>query len=268
MNKLIITRYSAKALFILIVVVSLSSCTFLKGDTVDTGGGYGGTVPADDYPEPSGAMPDDGDCCISAEDDPVKEHVWQNLLSYGEEYSGYGAYTYVLVGRGEKNEKSSALYFKLVEAILDSTSSASSVKHIPREYLNIFVIPVKIGSNQYSYEPNYDLSKALLTTLSIVSIDVFSRPGPYLITLLKPISNEENEMADILYIDLTTMHPASIPEVVRAYKNTVIHDDYSGIEELRSIRITILNLALVAEESIGFARAAYSDLKKSFSEPE
>jgi len=194
-------------------------------------------------------------------------HVWQYLYRYGGEQSGYGTYSYVLVGRDENDETASSLYLELVKAIRGSTASAEDVAgHVPRAQLNVFLIPATGDREAESHEPDYELSKLLLASLSAASPLTFSRPGPYMITLYKPISfGQGDEVANILYFDFTNMPPAAIPEIVRTYKEHILDEDLDGIEKLRSLRLSLLKIALVAEDSIGFAQVAYAALRSAFS---
>ena len=119
-------------------------------------------------------------------------------------------------------------------------------------HFNLFLIPATDNMSVASHKPNYELSKLLLSALSTASPLKFSRPGPYIITLYQHISfGKQDDVADILYIDLTNMHPVAIPEVVRTYKNKMLDENLSGIEKLRSLRLSILNIALITEDNIG-----------------
>lgn len=199
---------------------------------------------------------------------PPTGHVWQYLCSYGDEDYGYATYSYVLVGRDESNQDATSLYFELVKAIQGSTVEADRIpEDASTVHFNLFLIPATDIMSVASHKPNYELSKLLLSALSTSSPLKFSRPGPYIITLYQPISfGHQDNVADILYIDLTNMHPVAIPEVVRTYKNKILDENLSGIEKLRSLRLSILNIALITEDSIGFARAAYAELRSAFSE--
>lgn len=199
---------------------------------------------------------------------PPTGHVWQYLFFYGDEDYGYGTYSYVLVGRDESNQDATSLYFELVKAIQGSTVEADRMpEDASMGHFNLFLIPATDIMGVASHKPNYELSKLLLSALSTSSPLKFSRPGPYIITLYQPISfGHQDDVADILYIDLTNMHPVAIPEVVRTYKNKILDENLNGIEKLRSLRLSILNIALIAEDSIGFARAAYAELRSAFSE--
>lgn len=199
---------------------------------------------------------------------PPTGHVWQYLFSYGDEDYGYATYSYVLVGRDESNQEATSLYFELVKAIQGSTVEADRMtEDASMGNFNLFLIPATDIMGVASHKPNYGLSKLLLSALSTSSPLKFSRPGPYIITLYQPISfGHQDDVADILYIDLTNMHTVAIPEVVRTYKNKILDENLSGIEKLRSLRLSILNIALITEDSIGFARAAYAELRSAFSE--
>ncbi|WP_342866455.1 hypothetical protein [Pseudoalteromonas fuliginea] len=189
-------------------------------------------------------------------------HVWQYLHFYGGEELGYATYSYVLVGRDHSNQKSTSLYYDLIKAIQASTVNAESLKDIvSMSSLNLFIIP-KSGD-----EPDYELSKSLLASLSTTSPLNFSRPGPYIITLYQPISIDNGDkIADILYIDLTDVHRKAIPEIVRTYREQVIDEELDGIEKLKSLRLSLLNIALHTEDSIGFAKSAYAGMRSAFSE--
>jgi len=212
-------------------------------------------------------------CSLFSEREPISYkfllpggHLWQYLYSYGDEEYGYATYSYVLVGRSESNQEAKSLYLELVKAIQGSTVEADRMpQNTSIENFNLFLIPTTKIMEDGSHKPNYELSKLLLTALSTSSPLKFSRPGPYIITLYKPISfSNKDDVADMLYIDLTSMHPVAIPEVVRTYKNKILDENLSGIEKLNSLRLSILNIALISEDSIGFARTAYAKLRSVF----
>lgn len=195
-------------------------------------------------------------------------HAWQYLYSYGDEGAGYATYSYVLVGRDHNNQKTMSLYYELVKAIKVSGVSAESLLgHVPSGSLNLFIIPVTSRSGAGDEEPNYQLSKMLLAVLSATSPLKFSRPGSYIITLYLPIgAGGDDKVADILYVDLTGAHPKAIPEIVRTYSEAVIDKKLSGVENLNSLRLSLLNMALHTEDSIGFAKSAYASMRGSFAE--
>lgn len=189
------------------------------------------------------------------------EHVWQYLTVYGEEEPDYATYSYVLVGRDHSNEKSTSLYYDLIKAIQASTVNIETLNDIvSRNALNLFIIP-KSGT-----EPDYELSKSLLASLSTASPLKFSRPGPYIITLYRPISsiNSDDKISEVLYIDLTDAHLKAIPEIVRTYREQVMDEELEGVEKLKSLRLSLLNIGLQIEDSIGFAKSAYAGMRSAF----
>jgi hypothetical protein len=195
-------------------------------------------------------------------------HAWQYLHSYGDEETGYATYSYVLVGRDHNKQKSTLLYYELIKAIQASTVNAEELRdYVPSRLLNLFIIPVANTNSVSNKEPNYRLSKSLLVAMSTTSPLKFSRPGPYIITLHLPIGTEnDDKMADILYVDLTDAHPKAIPEIVRTYSEKVIDNELHGIEKLDSLRLSLLNIALHTEDSIGFAKSAYASMRSAFIE--
>ena len=203
----------------------------------------------------------------STDNEAPSAHAWQYLYSYGDEGAGYATYSYVLVGRDHNNQGSMSLYYELIKAIQASTANAEDLLgHVSSRSLNLFIIPVASGSDG-SKEPNYKLSKSLLAVLSATSPLKSSRPGPYIITLYLPIgAGGDDKVADILYVDLTDAHPKAIPEIVRTYSEAVVDKKLSGVVNLNSLRLSLLSMALHAEDSIGFAKSAYASMRSSFAE--
>lgn len=159
-------------------------------------------------------------------------------------------------------------YFELVNSIQSSTNRADSIPaSVSKANFNLFVIPAKSISGRATPNPHFELSKLLLTALSTSAPLSFSRPGPYIITLYQPISfGQQGDTADIFYVDLTSIHPAAIPEILHTYKSHVLDERLNGVQKLQSFRLSLLNAALIAEESIGFAKIAYAELQNAFSE--
>ena len=181
-------------------------------------------------------------------------HVWEYLHSLGTEHSGYATYSYILSGRN-----GSERYADLVRLIQRSTAEASELEDIllPEE-LNIFLIPALNTGNATGNSPDLRFSQQVLTVLSARSPLDFNRPGPYIVTLYHPLGQytRRDQIVDILYVDLTNIHPGAVAEVVRTYKQTVLKKELRGQEKLRSLRLSLLKFAFLAEDSIGFARTA------------
>lgn len=220
---------------------------------------FGTTIP--EKPGPAGPEP------ILIPKGVPSSHTWQYLYPYEDEKPGYATYSYILAGRSEYNQQATSLYDELIKAILGSTPSATDLaKHdIPKSRLNLFLIPVVESNSATHAEPDYKRSMALLAALSAASPLNLSGPGPYIITLYQPISAENtNDTLNILYADLSSTHIKAIPEIVRTYKRIVVEEKPNGIEKMNPLHLSLLNAALLTEDSIEFAKAAYAKIRNAF----
>ncbi len=199
---------------------------------------------------------------------PKRVFSWQNLYLLNDENYGYATYSYVLTGKSSVNQVEKTRYIKLIEAVKGQSSSDQLIKSSQRGFYNLFLIPSVKKPNTAHSEPDYRLSKKLLDNISIKATKhLFNQSGPYIITLYKPVGEGNPEtIADILYTDLTKVHPAAFPEFVRAYKSHISSEQIQGIERLKSFRANLLNLMLITEECTGFAKVAYAELQSSFSQ--
>jgi hypothetical protein len=193
-------------------------------------------------------------------------HVWEYLSHFGAEPEKYATYSYVVTGRNGGDK-----YIELVNSIQGSTASAKKMEEerilIPEE-MNIFLIPaINTDADKAAHRPDYEVSKKILTVLSARSKLNADRPGPYIITMYQPISSlkKGNTVTDLLYVDLTNSSKGAIAEVVRVYKQTVLNKRLNGTDKLYSLRLSLLNLAFMTEESIGFAKTASASLDTVFS---
>lgn len=192
-------------------------------------------------------------------------NVWGYIKKFGSEPKNYATYSYVLTGRNGGDK-----YTELVNSIQISTATASEMaesKKLQPEELNIFLIPAVNNTDFSAYKPDYEVSKSLLAVIDARSKLSFDRPGPYIITLYQPISTlqKNNPVVDMLYVDLTNINKGVIAELVRTYKQAVLNEKLDGLNKLSSLRLSLLNLAFMTEESIGFAKTASASLDPVFS---
>lgn len=199
---------------------------------------------------------------------PKRVFSWQYLYLLNGEKSGYATYSYVLTGRSAITQNEKMRYLRLIDAVKGRSTPDKLIKSSLRGFYNLFLIPSVKKTNTVNEEPDYGLSKQLLDNISIkLPKALFNQGGPYIITLYKPVGEgNPDTIADILYADLTKVHPTAFPEVVRAYKSHVSGEQIHGIEKLKSLRANLLNLMLITEECIGFAKVAYAELQRSFSQ--
>jgi hypothetical protein len=191
-------------------------------------------------------------------------HVWARLGGYGEEEEGYATYTYVLIGRDKSHNATWHRYNTLITAVKSSTAESSPTT-ADKSLLNLFLIPVSAGEGLNAAAPNDKLSIELLTALSTAFPGKFENPGPYLITLYKPIRyGRPGQIADILFVDLSKMHEKAIQEVVRSYKTKIIESKFQGKQKLEQLGLSLLNGAFTFEDSYGFVKIAFAELQKAW----
>ncbi len=186
-------------------------------------------------------------------------HAWSYLREYGDEPENYATYSYILVGRTYQESETVRNFYSLIQAVQGSTSSTGEIfADIPSWVINIFLIPADKNQNL----PDTNLAKSYVSALE-ASHEKFQRPGPFIVTLLEPISSPSN-MKDMLIVDLTDVHEGAFKEVVGVFKDQVMSDQISGTEVLQSFKISLLNMAFIIEDSIHFASTAYGQMKAIF----
>ncbi|MBI4619637.1 MAG: hypothetical protein HY739_05695 [Desulfobacterales bacterium] len=196
-----------------------------------------------------------------------RSHLWDALYGANKEPSGYAMYTYVLINRSKADMAAWNRYEKLVESIKLSTSAVGNYSPgFNRSLYNLFLIPHKDKGHQPSESLNDILSKSILTSIAAASVQkqklrelINTNPGPFLISAAKPISNEKiNKNIEILYVDLTRTNLDAMPEVVAAYKKRLSSDSIEGLERFNSIRLSLLNFILDADDYISIVKVAYA----------
>ena len=134
-----------------------------------------------------------------------------------------------------------------------------------RSLYNLFLIPYEYKKDENAESLNCILSKSILTSIA-ASVQkqelrelINTNPGPFLVSSTEPIS-DKNYSADteMLYYDLTRTNVDAIAEVVAIYKNRLTSDEIQGIERFKSIKISILNLMLDADDYINIVKVAYA----------
>jgi len=203
----------------------------------------------------------------------LQEHAWELLTNMDSEESGYGMYTYVLFGHrpdlpGTIQTETIERYKKLLEAIAKTTLWAKDLEEFTKEETHLFYIPA-IAKGKEITLPNYNstLSLRYIATLRrMIKKDnpdlanrLTARPGPFLISALKPIGKIDTVQTDLLYADLSKTNPAAMGEVVAAYKHRISSKSVSQIERFNPFRLSLLNLILNADDNVVLVKAALAD---------
>jgi hypothetical protein len=163
----------------------------------------------------------------------ITDRVYELITLRRPVAAGYGAYTYVLFPfhvTGDLSRDVRERYQALLTAIAQSTAGASMGK-TPRSRSNLFCIPTIKGGGGTSIDlAGYDSSKAkgLLATAGAGYLqrpDVLKRlgltAGPFLLTTPTPIEGLDPS-APTLFVDLSGYQPRQYPQILAAYKTTVV----------------------------------------------
>jgi hypothetical protein len=203
-----------------------------------------------------------------------KYHVFETLTNKYNEYEGYGLYTYVLfrirVDDPSLDSKTKELYQKLLTAIIKSTPTPEEVNGIwPISSTNIFYIPGKesfISGNWSLTNYNSSLAMTYIAQLCRIAEEnsgipkrMLSRPGPFLISTLKPLGDTSTASKYILYADLFDSHPEAMMEIVESYKNYVVTASVEDVEMFKTLRLSLLNFILKADDNLKIVKTALAD---------
>lgn len=189
----------------------------------------------------------------------AESHLYQWFDQSNKELPGFAMYTYVLLNRNSTDAEAWGKYKALVDCLTASvTNVGEHGNEFDRSLYNLFLIPSGGTSSE-------EFSKSILTHMATSVEDkklrdlINSNPGPFLITVAKPISTILlNEEVDLLYVDLSGTNVAAIPEVVAAYKKHLTTDAIAGVAQFSSIRLSLLNIILNADDFINIVKVAYA----------
>jgi len=229
----------------------------------------------------------------SAERDTIVIHTWRTLTRPPEEpWSGprTALYTYVLVGDVGGNDAAGLSYATLearraLDELLKEVQAGQPVASIADKELlvrvNQFCVPVRgqssgrLTSDLY----DFDLASSYLNRMRLVALPAdmtehLSRGGPFLIGTRKPLAEIVVRAPDgaltidtqspVLMMDLSGMHPKSMPAYVKAYKEAVRSIDPGRSAMLQPLGPRIASEVLKLNEALPFVAEAYAGTQKRF----
>ena len=195
----------------------------------------------------------------------ILETGYAKLGEVGEEKSGYGLYSYVLIT--SYSTKSVALLNEIFKVIPNVQSAGAS----PRQ-INILYIPFlkekereftaaqsssTLGTTFAQSFYNFQMARTILAHLCNPPADVLSQlcegdlsRGPFIFTYEKPASTFEPIQAPYLFVDLRDVHEHAFAEFVSAYQQQVKSENVNSGELLNTLRLKLLNLALNAADFV------------------
>lgn len=178
----------------------------------------------------------------------VRAHLYEYLHEFGGETTEYGAYSYVL---GEPSTRLD----RIRQEIVTSTAQSGSFVGSNRGRYNVFQIPNTV-----------DLGKQILAALDAATPTCrFSRRGPYIVTLHQPLTSTDDDVQQLLFVDLTDLNEALIPELLEAYKNVIV-DKGVASGKFQPFNITAINALLDLNDAIVYALIAVKDFKERWAE--
>ena len=202
-----------------------------------------------------------------------RQHLWDQLLQMDAEAPGYGMYTYVLFGRRLDmrtglDQEALQRYQQLLTAIVGSTLSSADAGELTaaeKQTTNLLYIPGTVRGSVPSLE-NYNAALAMRYLAELARISradnqqvaerLATRPGPFLVSTLKPVGAIDSRQTTLLYADLSTTNPAAMEEIVAAYKLRVSRSSLDEVETFAPLRLALLNLVLNTDDNIKLVKAA------------
>ncbi len=207
--------------------------------------------------------------------DVPRQHLWALLTEMDGEEQGYGMYTYVLFNRRldvpDIDEETLSRYRSLLKALAGSTLGKKEAGELSREEMgdtNLFYVPSVVEGKKPSIEIyNTVLSMRYLMMGSRLVRDdnpevadrLTTRPGPFLLSSLKPMGKIGSSHTPLLYADLSITNSAAMPEVVSAYKRRISRSEVGETERFAPVRLALLNLVLNADDNVRVVRAAMKE---------
>lgn len=191
--------------------------------------------------------------------------------------AGYGLYT-VLLTRAPDGKTARVL------TELFATTGRAGDAAIARENLNLITIPVKNAGEatramaEARAKPevtadavmhtHYDFDHAALLMASVCRHDrgaavmkvcgSTSPDGPLLVTAQSPLDGSVKPGQRLLIVNLSTTPPEALREVLAAYRQQILRQDYADRDELDSWRLWALNHVLEAAHMLPGITKAYA----------
>ena len=177
----------------------------------------------------------------------------QFLMPKTREQPGYGLYSYLLFSAPPQHAEEKARYLKVLGACLSVMRDIDEFlnRHQPSDELNATYIPLKmnpkIGKSDSEWAENvlavYDYAAAQIL---LSKLDTTHQQGPYLISVLKPLSLSDNPVPLHLLQDFTGVVPDHASNWVKHFTYLAAQQRGWTDQSLRRVHLTMRNLIAVA----------------------
>jgi hypothetical protein len=195
---------------------------------------------------------------------PILDSAYLPLYNLGEEPSGYGLYSYVIIiGSSDRD-------LAFVKGVIDSFPSAGGLPW-PHQQINLLLLPEqretdgqckgKSGTahaecmqERISELENYDHDSARTFLYRICNrpLDIlvdFCRSGfgrgPFLFTYARPVSKLAVIEPPFLFLDLSSVEQAAFEEYLEAFKTQIKSEDITDGSKINTVRLKVLSLILL-----------------------
>lgn len=175
------------------------------------------------------------------------------LLPNKTEQPDYGLYSYLLFSTPPQNEEEKARYLRVLGACLSVMRDVDEIltRHQPPRELNATHIPVtkdpRSGKSDSEWAENvlavYDYAAAQIL---LSKLNTTYQQGPYLISVLKPLSTSDSPVPLHLFQDFTGVVPDHASNWVKNFIYLTAQQRGWTDKSLRRFHLTIRNLISVA----------------------
>jgi hypothetical protein len=210
----------------------------------------------------------------------ILETGYSHLSELGKEEDGYGLYSYaILPSESSRAAVFLSQLFKEIPSIGDTGAQ--------RSQLNIFYVPLKkdredafaaliqtsaanaekMGTEYSRSFYDYRIARALLNHVCNPPADSIRElcdgdlsRGPYIFTYASPASSMDSVPPPFLFVDLSNVHEQAFGELIAAFRAQVKRDDITDQARIRTLRLTILDIALTAADWVNPVEKAIAEI--------
>jgi hypothetical protein len=174
------------------------------------------------------------------------------LLPEDTELSGYGLYSYLLLGEKPQNEEKTTRYLKTLEASLQIMNKLQALsRHVRPRQLNATYIPVTELPKGKEDDP--DFAKRVLAVYDFaraqVLLNKFEKTydqGPYLVSVKAPLSQETGPVSFQIFQNFTGVIPDLAARGVRNFEYLAAQERTWTEQSMRVLAFKSRNLIAVA----------------------
>jgi hypothetical protein len=181
-------------------------------------------------PEPPKTTPD---VTMGYPPSPHSEATFSVILAQEPELKGYGLYSYLLFGSEPADDAAREKYLAALISISSLPPTREMRRTFSREALNITYVPLTSGVEIKSRPTDRKAALAMLAAYNyprarflIDKVDPKLRGGPYIISVLKPLSSADQTPDRFLLQDLSSVTPRVINSWVTIFQSEAANEDF------------------------------------------